>query len=45
MRPLDQLKRNWASAFAGPLTLVGSSQGGTLAVHVDRVMLLAPAVE
>jgi pimeloyl-ACP methyl ester carboxylesterase len=54
-RMLDQLGRELASvagAAAGPVTLVGSSLGGTLAVlaaerfaaQVDRLVLLAPAV-
>ena len=51
-RMLDQLAMEVGDGTRGPLTLVGSSLGGTLAVlaaarmgtRVDRLVLLAPAV-
>jgi pimeloyl-ACP methyl ester carboxylesterase len=51
-RMLEQLGREIAAAGSGPVTLIGSSLGGTLAIlaanrfptRVDRLVLLAPAV-
>jgi pimeloyl-ACP methyl ester carboxylesterase len=51
-RMLGQLRAELARVDAGPVTLIGSSLGGTLAVlaasregaRVDRLVLLAPAV-
>jgi uncharacterized protein len=51
-RMLDQLGREIAAADAGPITLMGSSLGGTLAIlaaarfgaRIDRLVLMAPAV-
>jgi uncharacterized protein len=51
-RMLDQLEREMAAVGPGPVSLIGSSLGGTLAIlaasvfraRVDRLVLLAPAV-
>jgi uncharacterized protein len=51
-RMLDQLDRQLPPAGGAPVTLIGSSLGGTLAIlaaarapsRVDRLVLLAPAV-
>ena len=51
-RMLDRLSQDVAAEGPGPVTLIGSSLGGTLAVlaaarlasQVDRLILLAPAV-
>lgn len=51
-RMLEQLRREVDTSGPGPVTLIGSSLGGTLAIlaasrlaaRVDRVVLLAPAV-
>src|SRR5262245_46854524 len=51
-RMLDQLAADIASHANGPVTLIGSSLGGSLAIlaadrlgdGVDRLVLLAPAV-
>src|SRR5215510_3528096 len=51
-RMLDQLRAELASIRDGPVTLIGSSLGGMLAIlaaarfatRIDRLVLLAPAV-
>ena len=51
-RMLDQLEQAIGQSPDGPVALIGSSLGGTLAIlaaerfgpHVDRVVLMAPAV-